>query len=225
MTGEDLIRLINDYSVQGILVPDMPQHAMAVAGFVGERGPATGLASIGSMATSSSNHPYSKSAGACMIGSSCQSMTFARHRHDAVKCRAFGNPGPPKQNPKLMVQPDTGVKFKDVAGIDECKEELTEIVEFLQNPARFVKVGAKIPKGVLLTGPPGTGKTLMAKALAGESGVPFIQASASEFIEMFVGVGASRVRDIFKTAKENAPCIVFIDEIDAIGRQRGAGMR
>merc|ERR1719230_1471765 len=123
-----------------------------------------------------------------------------------------------------MVQANTGVKFKDVAGIDECKEELTEIVEFLQNPARFVKVGAKIPKGVLLTGPPGTGKTLMAKALAGESSVPFIQASASEFIEQFVGVGASRVRDIFKQAKEQGPCIVFIDEIDAIGRQRGGGM-
>merc|ERR1712232_626535 len=96
--------------------------------------------------------------------------------------------------------------------------------EFLKNPQRFTKVGAKIPKGVLLTGPPGTGKTLMAKALAGESGVPFIQASAAEFIEMFVGVGASRVRDIFKQAKVNSPCIVFIDEIDAVGRQRGAGM-
>jgi len=125
---------------------------------------------------------------------------------------------------KIMVTPDTGVAFQDVAGIDEAKEELQEIVEFLKNPERFVKVGAKIPKGVLLTGPPGTGKTLMAKALAGESGVPFIQSSASEFIELFVGVGASRVRDIFKQAKEKAPCIVFIDEIDAIGRQRGAGM-
>merc|ERR1719265_1073027 len=125
---------------------------------------------------------------------------------------------------KIQVQPETGVKFQDVAGIDEAKEELTEIVDFLKAPERFVKVGAKIPKGVLLTGPPGTGKTLMAKALAGESGVPFIQSSASEFIEMFVGVGASRVRDIFKQAKEKAPCIVFIDEIDAIGRQRGAGM-
>merc|ERR1719337_760143 len=123
---------------------------------------------------------------------------------------------------KIQIQPETGVKFADVAGIDEAKEELTEIVDFMKAPERFVKVGAKIPKGVLLTGPPGTGKTLMAKALAGESGVPFIQASASEFIEMFVGVGASRVRDIFKQAKEKAPCIVFIDEIDAIGRQRGA---
>ncbi|CAE8588424.1 unnamed protein product [Polarella glacialis] len=128
------------------------------------------------------------------------------------------------QAAKVMMTPDTGVKFEDVAGIDEAKEELTEIVDFLRAPERFVKVGAKIPKGVLLTGPPGTGKTLMAKALAGESGVPFIQASAAEFIELFVGVGASRVRDIFKQAKEKAPCIVFIDEIDAIGRQRGAGM-
>jgi len=125
---------------------------------------------------------------------------------------------------KIMMTPDTGVKFDNVAGIEEAKEELTEIVDFLKAPERFVKVGAKIPKGVLLTGPPGTGKTLMAKALAGESGVPFIQSSASEFIELFVGVGASRVRDIFKQAKEKAPCIVFIDEIDAIGRQRGAGM-
>eukprot|EP00933_Yihiella_yeosuensis_P016019 TRINITY_DN13832_c0_g1_i1.p1 TRINITY_DN13832_c0_g1~~TRINITY_DN13832_c0_g1_i1.p1 ORF type:complete len:741 (-),score=213.75 TRINITY_DN13832_c0_g1_i1:458-2680(-) len=132
----------------------------------------------------------------------------------------FGN----QSKAKVMVQPETGVKFQDVAGIDEAKEELTEIVDFLKAPERFVKVGAKIPKGVLLTGPPGTGKTLMAKALAGESGVPFIQASASEFIELFVGVGASRVRDIFTQAKEKAPCIVFIDEIDAIGRQRGAGM-
>merc|ERR1719401_1771229 len=132
-----------------------------------------------------------------------------------------GMPGLGQQGKaQIMVTPETGVKFEDVAGIDEAKEELTEIVDFLQAPERFVKVGAKIPKGVLLTGPPGTGKTLMAKALAGESGVPFIQSSASEFIELFVGVGASRVRDIFKQAKEKAPCIVFIDEIDAIGRQR-----
>lgn len=125
---------------------------------------------------------------------------------------------------KVQVAPVTGVKFSDVAGIDEAKEELTEIVDFLKAPQRFVKVGAKIPRGVLLSGPPGTGKTLMAKALAGESGVPFIQTSAAEFIELFVGVGASRVRDIFNKAKEKAPCIVFIDEIDAIGRQRGAGI-
>eukprot|EP00933_Yihiella_yeosuensis_P001276 TRINITY_DN10204_c0_g1_i1.p1 TRINITY_DN10204_c0_g1~~TRINITY_DN10204_c0_g1_i1.p1 ORF type:complete len:1527 (-),score=452.67 TRINITY_DN10204_c0_g1_i1:229-4809(-) len=135
-----------------------------------------------------------------------------------------GIPGMQQQKAKIIMEPETGVKFDDVAGIDEAKEELTEIVDFLRAPERFVKVGAKIPKGVLLTGPPGTGKTLMAKALAGESGVPFIQASASEFIELFVGVGASRVRDIFKQAKEKAPCIVFIDEVDAIGRQRGAGM-
>ena len=138
---------------------------------------------------------------------------------------AGGIPGFGNQNKaKIMITPQTGVKFENVAGIDEAKEELTEIVDFLKAPERFVKVGAKIPRGVLLTGPPGTGKTLMAKALAGESGVPFIQSSASEFIELFVGVGASRVRDIFKQAKEKAPCIVFIDEIDAIGRQRGAGM-
>jgi cell division protease FtsH len=137
-----------------------------------------------------------------------------------------GMPGMPGMQNKKEIQltPNTGVKFEDVAGIDEAKEELTEIVDFLKAPERFVKVGAKIPRGVLLTGPPGTGKTLMAKALAGESGVPFIQSSAAEFIELFVGVGASRVRDIFKQAKENSPCIVFIDEIDAIGRQRGSGM-
>ncbi|CAK0843463.1 unnamed protein product [Prorocentrum cordatum] len=137
-----------------------------------------------------------------------------------------GMPGMPGMQQKKEVQltPNTGVAFADVAGIDEAKEELTEIVDFLKAPERFVKVGAKIPRGVLLTGPPGTGKTLMAKALAGESGVPFIQSSAAEFIELFVGVGASRVRDIFKQAKENSPCIVFIDEIDAIGRQRGSGM-
>jgi len=140
---------------------------------------------------------------------------------------AGGMPGMPpgmQSKSKIIMEPNTGVKFENVAGIDEAKEELTEVVDFLRAPERFVKVGAKIPRGVLLTGPPGTGKTLMAKALAGEAGVPFIQASASEFIEMFVGVGASRVRDIFKQAKEKAPCIVFIDEIDAIGRQRGAGM-
>jgi len=136
-----------------------------------------------------------------------------------------GMPGMPGQSKaKIQMQPETGVKFENVAGIDEAKQELTEIVDFLRAPERFVKVGAKIPRGVLLTGPPGTGKTLMAKALAGEAGVPFIQSSAAEFIELFVGVGASRVRDIFKQAKEKAPCIVFIDEIDAIGRQRGAGM-
>ena len=116
------------------------------------------------------------------------------------------------------------VTFKDVAGLDEEKEDLEEIVSFLKNPGRFVKVGARIPKGVLLVGPPGTGKTLMAKAVAGEAGVPFFSISGSDFVEMFVGVGASRVRDLFEEAKKNAPCIVFIDEIDAVARRRGTGM-
>ncbi|EJW94276.1 cell division protein FtsH, partial [gut metagenome] len=116
------------------------------------------------------------------------------------------------------------VTFKDVAGCDEEKEELVEIIDFLKNPKKYVEIGARIPKGVLLFGPPGTGKTLLAKAVAGEANVPFFSISGSDFVEMFVGVGASRVRDMFKTAKENAPCIIFIDEIDAVGRQRGAGM-
>lgn len=116
------------------------------------------------------------------------------------------------------------VTFKDVAGLDEEKEDLEEIVSFLKNPGRFVKVGARIPKGVLLVGPPGTGKTLMAKAVAGEAGVPFFSISGSDFVEMFVGVGASRVRDLFDEAKKNAPCIIFIDEIDAVARQRGTGL-
>lgn len=116
------------------------------------------------------------------------------------------------------------VTFKDVAGCDEEKEELVEIIDFLKNPRKYAEIGARIPKGVLLFGPPGTGKTLLAKAVAGEANVPFFSISGSDFVEMFVGVGASRVRDMFKTAKENAPCIVFIDEIDAVGRQRGAGM-
>jgi cell division protease FtsH len=118
----------------------------------------------------------------------------------------------------------TGITFDDVAGIDEAKEELQEVVTFLKQPEKFTAVGAKIPKGVLLVGPPGTGKTLLAKAIAGEAGVPFFSISGSEFVEMFVGVGASRVRDLFKKAKENAPCLIFIDEIDAVGRQRGAGI-
>ena len=116
------------------------------------------------------------------------------------------------------------VTFKDVAGCDEEKEELVEIIDFLKNPRKYNEIGARIPKGVLLAGPPGTGKTLLAKAVAGEAGVPFFSISGSDFVEMFVGVGASRVRDMFKTAKENAPCIIFVDEIDAVGRQRGAGM-
>jgi cell division protease FtsH len=129
-----------------------------------------------------------------------------------------------KSKAKFQMDAKTGVMFDDVAGIAEAKEELQEVVTFLKQPERFTAVGAKIPKGVLLIGPPGTGKTLLAKAIAGESGVPFFSISGSEFVEMFVGVGASRVRDLFKKAKENAPCIIFIDEIDAVGRQRGAGI-
>ncbi len=129
-----------------------------------------------------------------------------------------------KSQAKINIFSQTGVFFDMVAGIDEAKEELQEIVTFLEKPKRFIQVGAEIPKGVLLVGPPGTGKTLLAKAVAGEAKVPFINISGSEFIEMFVGVGASRVRDLFKTAKKNAPCLLFIDEIDAIGRQRGTGI-
>jgi cell division protease FtsH len=129
-----------------------------------------------------------------------------------------------KSRARFQMEAKTGIKFDDVAGIEEAKEELQEVVTFLKKPERFTAVGAKIPKGVLLVGPPGTGKTLLAKAIAGEAGVPFFSISGSEFVEMFVGVGASRVRDLFKKAKENAPCIIFIDEIDAVGRQRGAGI-
>ncbi|NJO78356.1 MAG: ATP-dependent zinc metalloprotease FtsH [Cyanobacteria bacterium RM1_2_2] len=129
-----------------------------------------------------------------------------------------------KSRARFMMEAKTGVMFDDVAGIEEAKEELQEVVYFLKKPERFTAVGAKIPKGVLLVGPPGTGKTLLAKAIAGEAGVPFFSISGSEFVEMFVGVGASRVRDLFKKAKENAPCIIFIDEIDAVGRQRGTGI-
>ena len=129
-----------------------------------------------------------------------------------------------KSRARFQMEAKTGVMFDDVAGIEEAKEELQEVVTFLKKPERFTAVGARIPKGVLLVGPPGTGKTLLAKAIAGEAGVPFFSISGSEFVEMFVGVGASRVRDLFKKAKENAPCIIFIDEIDAVGRQRGAGI-
>ena len=129
-----------------------------------------------------------------------------------------------KSKARLQMEPSTQITFGDVAGIEGAKLELTEVVDFLKNPDRFTAVGAKIPKGVLLVGPPGTGKTLLAKAVAGEAGVPFFSISGSEFVEMFVGVGASRVRDLFEQAKKNAPCIVFIDEIDAVGRQRGAGL-
>lgn len=129
-----------------------------------------------------------------------------------------------KSRARVQMEPQTQVTFTDVAGIEQAKFELTEVVDFLKNPDRFTAVGAKIPKGVLLVGPPGTGKTLLARAVAGEAGVPFFSISGSEFVEMFVGVGASRVRDLFEQAKANAPCIVFIDEIDAVGRQRGAGL-
>jgi len=143
--------------------------------------------------------------------------------------RAQGGGGNPAMNfgkskARVQMEPQTQVTFGDVAGIEGAKLELTEVVDFLKNPDRFTAVGAKIPKGVLLVGPPGTGKTLLAKAVAGEAGVPFFSISGSEFVEMFVGVGASRVRDLFEQAKKSAPCIVFIDEIDAVGRQRGAGL-
>jgi cell division protease FtsH len=129
-----------------------------------------------------------------------------------------------KSKARVQMEPNSQVTFSDVAGIDQAKLELTEVVDFLKNADRFTALGAKIPKGVLLVGPPGTGKTLLAKAVAGEAGVPFFSISGSEFVEMFVGVGASRVRDLFEQAKSQSPCIVFIDEIDAVGRQRGAGM-
>ena len=145
--------------------------------------------------------------------------------------RSANSPGGPgqalnfgKSRARFQMEAKTGVMFDDVAGIEEAKEELQEVVTFLKKPEKFTAVGAKIPKGVLLIGPPGTGKTLLAKAIAGEAGVPFFSISGSEFVEMFVGVGASRVRDLFKKAKENAPCIIFIDEIDAVGRQRGTGI-
>lgn len=129
-----------------------------------------------------------------------------------------------KSKARVQMESQTKITFQDVAGVDEAKLELAEVVDFLKNQERFDALGAKIPKGVLLVGPPGTGKTLLAKAIAGEAGVPFFSISGSEFVEMFVGVGAARVRDLFEQAKKNAPCIIFIDEIDAVGRQRGAGL-
>jgi len=129
-----------------------------------------------------------------------------------------------KVRAKLLTDKKPEVTFNDVAGCDEAKEELKEVIEFLKNPQKFQKLGAKIPKGVLLVGPPGTGKTLLAKAVAGEAGVPFLSISGSDFVELFVGVGAARVRDLFEQARKNAPCIIFIDEIDAVGRLRGAGL-
>merc|ERR1719149_293249 len=136
----------------------------------------------------------------------------------------MGGPGGVgKSQSKIQMEPQTGVTFLDVAGCDGAKLELTEVVDFLKEPAKYSALGAKIPRGAIMEGPPGTGKTLLARAVAGEAGVPFISASGSEFVEMFVGVGASRVRDIFGEAKKNAPCIIFIDEIDAVGRQRAGG--
>ncbi len=129
-----------------------------------------------------------------------------------------------KSRARFQMEAETGVMFDDVAGVEEAKEELSEVVTFLKEPNKFTAIGANIPRGMLLIGPPGTGKTLLAKAIAGEAGVPFFSISGSEFVEMFVGVGASRVRDLFRKAQENAPCLVFIDEIDAVGRQRGAGI-
>jgi cell division protease FtsH len=139
----------------------------------------------------------------------------------------MGGPGNPMQlgqsQAKVQMQPDTGVTFADVVGVDGAKIELEEVVQFLKEQDRFTQLGARIPRGLILEGPPGTGKTLLARAVAGEAGVPFFSVSGSEFVEMFVGVGASRVRDLFAQAKKNAPCIIFIDEIDAVGRQRGGG--
>ena len=135
------------------------------------------------------------------------------------KAMSFG-----RSRARMVPQESAKITFADVAGIDEAKEELTEVVDFLSNPKKFTRLGGRIPKGVLLVGPPGTGKTLLAKAVAGEAGVPFFSISGSDFVEMFVGVGASRVRDLFAQGKKNAPCLIFIDEIDAVGRQRGAGL-
>ena len=141
-----------------------------------------------------------------------------------MKRMGGGAMGVGKSNAKVYVEKSTGVTFKDVAGQDEAKESLQEVVDFLHNPQKYTSIGAKLPKGALLVGPPGTGKTLLAKAVAGEAGVPFFSLAGSDFVEMFVGVGASRVRDLFEEAKKNAPCIVFIDEIDAVARRRGTGM-
>ena len=125
---------------------------------------------------------------------------------------------------RLLGEDQVKVTFADVAGVDEAKEEVKELVDFLRDPGKFQNLGGKIPRGVLLVGPPGTGKTLLARAVAGEAKVPFFTISGSDFVEMFVGVGASRVRDMFEQAKKQAPCIIFIDEIDAVGRHRGAGL-
>ena len=146
-------------------------------------------------------------------------VMFQKMQGGGGKMANFG-----KSKAKVTIDDKNRVTFDNVAGLDEEKAELQEIVEFLRDPKKFVDLGARIPKGVLLVGPPGTGKTLLAKAVAGEAKVPFFSISGSDFVEMFVGVGASRVRDLFDQAKKNAPCIVFIDEIDAVGRRRGAGL-
>ena len=146
-------------------------------------------------------------------------FTLRQMQAGGNKALSFG-----KSKAKLLNNQQKRVTFKDVAGVDEAKEELQEIIEFLKDPQKFQKLGGKIPKGVLMMGPPGTGKTLLAKAVAGEANVPFFSISGSDFVEMFVGVGASRVRDLFEQGKKNAPCIIFIDEIDAVGRHRGAGL-
>ena len=146
-------------------------------------------------------------------------LLIRRSAQVANKAMGFG-----RSQPRLQAEGDVTVRFEDVAGIGEAKQELQEVVSFLKAPERFTSIGARIPKGVLLIGPPGTGKTLLARAIAGEAGVPFFSMAASEFVELFVGVGASRVRDLFRKAKAKAPCIIFIDEIDAVGRQRGAGI-
>jgi len=148
-------------------------------------------------------------------------LTLLIRRSAQVANKAMGFA---RSQPRMQPEGSVSVRFEDVAGINEAKEELQEVVTFLKEPERFTTIGAKIPKGVLLVGPPGTGKTLLARAIAGEAGVPFFSMAASEFVELFVGVGASRVRDLFRKAKEKAPCIIFIDEIDAVGRQRGAGI-
>ena len=148
-------------------------------------------------------------------------LSFLLRRSAKMANRALGFG---RSKPRLKPQEDLQVRFEDVEGINDARQELEEVVTFLKQPETFIRLGAKIPRGVLLVGPPGTGKTLLAKAIAGEAGVPFFSMAASEFVEMFVGVGASRVRDLFRQAKEKAPCIVFIDEIDAVGRQRGAGI-
>jgi len=146
-------------------------------------------------------------------------LLIRRSAQVANKAMGFG-----RSQPRLQAEGSISVRFEDVAGIQEAKQELQEVVTFLKSPERFTAIGARIPKGVLLVGPPGTGKTLLARAIAGEAGVPFFSMAASEFVELFVGVGASRVRDLFRQAKAKAPCIIFIDEIDAVGRQRGAGI-